>query len=139
MHRCRGVRLRLPVTPAELLASQAADPVCHLQTVERTSGRLRKIEIWFATDGERIYLLAGGRDRAHWVRNLSADPRVRVRIGGRTIGGTARVIDDETQDRLASHLLAAKYQGWTEGAAPQLVGDELPPGRNRAGNSGWPT
>ncbi|MGH2381522.1 MAG: nitroreductase family deazaflavin-dependent oxidoreductase [Candidatus Limnocylindria bacterium] len=105
------------MTPAEFLGAHAADGICHLQTVGRTSGRPRTIEIWFATDGERIYVLAGGRDRAHWVRNLRAEPRVRVRIGGRTIHGTARVIDAEAREPLARRLLAAKYQGWSEGAA----------------------
>ncbi len=99
----------------KILAEHASDSVCHLQTTGRTSGRPRTIEIWFATDGERIYLLAGGRDRAHWVRNLRADPRVRVRIGGRTLEGQARVIEGEEREPLASRMLAAKYQGWSEG------------------------
>jgi deazaflavin-dependent oxidoreductase (nitroreductase family) len=103
------------VTPSDLLVAHAADPVCHLQTVGRTSGRPRTIEIWFATDGTRIYLLAGGRDRAHWVRNLRVEPRVRVRIGGRTIDGRARVVEGEPTEMVARRMLAAKYQGWTDG------------------------
>ena len=103
------------MTPSELLSAHAADRVCHLQTIGRTSGRPRTIEIWFATDGARIYLLAGGGDRAHWVRNLRADPRVRVRIGGRTVAGAARMIEGEEREGLARRLLAAKYQGWAEG------------------------
>ncbi len=104
------------MTVSDLLAAHAGDAICHLVTTGRISGRPRTIEIWFATDGERIYLLAGGRDRAHWVRNLRADSRVRVRIGGRTIAATARVVDDPERDVLARRLLAAKYQGWTDGA-----------------------
>jgi deazaflavin-dependent oxidoreductase (nitroreductase family) len=103
------------VTPRELLAAHADDSICHLQTTGRTSGRPRTIEIWFATDGERIYLLAGGRNRAHWVRNLRVNPRVRLRIGGQTLGGIARVIEGEGREPLARRLLAAKYQGWTDG------------------------
>ena len=104
------------MTPAELLSAHAADRVCHLQTIGRTSGRPRTIEIWFATDNARIYLLAGGGDRAHWVRNLRADPRVRVRIGGRTVAGAARTIKGDEAESLARQLLAAKYQGWADGA-----------------------
>ena len=100
---------------AEVLATHAADSICHLQTTGRSSGRPRTIEIWFATDGERLYLLAGGRERAHWVRNLMADPHVRVRIGGRTLDARARVIEGEEREPIARHLLAAKYQGWSEG------------------------
>jgi deazaflavin-dependent oxidoreductase (nitroreductase family) len=103
------------VTFRELLVEHAADGVCHLQTVGRVSGRPRTIEIWFATDGERVYMLAGGRNGAHWVRNLVADPRVRVRIGGQTLAGVARVIEGEERETLARRLLAEKYQGWAEG------------------------
>jgi deazaflavin-dependent oxidoreductase (nitroreductase family) len=103
------------VTVTALLAAHGGDGVCHLQTVGRVSGRPRTIEIWFATDGERVYMLAGGRHRAHWVRNLVADPGVRVRIGGVTLAGTARVIEGTEREELARHLLAAKYQGWSEG------------------------
>jgi deazaflavin-dependent oxidoreductase (nitroreductase family) len=104
------------VTPSEVLIAHAGDAVCHLQTIGRTSGRPRTIEIWFATDGTRIYLLAGGHDRAHWVRNLRADPHVRVRIGGRTFDARARVISGEPGEMVARRMLAAKYQGWTDGA-----------------------
>ncbi len=103
------------MTPGELLAAHGGDGICHLQTVGRVSGRPRTIEIWFATDGERVYFLAGGRNRAHWVRNLVADPRVRIRIGGQTVPGVARVIEGEEREDLARRLLAAKYQGWSEG------------------------
>ena len=93
----------------ELLAAHGNDSVCHLQTIGRVSGRPRTIEIWFATDGERVYLLAGGRNRAHWVRNLVADPRVRVRIGGVTLDGTARVIEGDEREAQARRLVASKY------------------------------
>jgi nitroimidazol reductase NimA-like FMN-containing flavoprotein (pyridoxamine 5'-phosphate oxidase superfamily) len=53
------------MSTADVLAIHAMDAVCHLPTIGRRSGRPRTIEIWFATDGDRIYLLAGGRDRAH--------------------------------------------------------------------------
>jgi deazaflavin-dependent oxidoreductase (nitroreductase family) len=103
------------VTFRERLATHAGDGVCHLQTTGRTSGQPRTIEIWFATDGERVYVLAGGRHRAHWVRNLIADPNVRVRIGGQTASGRARVIEGEEREDVARQLLAAKYQGWAHG------------------------
>jgi deazaflavin-dependent oxidoreductase (nitroreductase family) len=97
------------------LASHAGDSVCHLQTTGRVSGRARTIEIWFAVEGTRMYMLAGGRERAHWVRNLQADPSVRIRIGGRTLDGRARTIEGEPAEPLARRLLAAKYQNWRDG------------------------
>jgi hypothetical protein len=49
------------------------------------------------------------------VRNIRADGRVRVRVGGRWFDGDAVEVEGGPDDDLARHLLAAKYQGWTEG------------------------
>jgi deazaflavin-dependent oxidoreductase (nitroreductase family) len=100
------------VLPPEL----AARPVCYLETTGRVTGRQRVIEIWFAASDDTIYLLAGGRDRAHWVRNVRREPQVRVRIAGRSYRGLAEVVEGSDEDGLARRLLATKYQGWSEGA-----------------------
>lgn len=106
----------MPLKVTALLEQHAADSVCHLATVGRRSGRQRVIEIWFATDGRVVYLLAGGRHRAHWVRNILADRHVRVRLGGTTVPGVARMVDDPDEDLRARHLVAGKYQSWKPGA-----------------------
>jgi deazaflavin-dependent oxidoreductase (nitroreductase family) len=99
--------------------TDAARSVCRLETVGRRTGEPRELEIWFAADGDRLYLLSGGRDRAHWVRNLRANPFVRVRLGDRWLAGRARAVDapDDPDDRVAREALAAKYQGWRPGGA----------------------
>lgn len=57
-------------------------------------------------------MLAGGRERADFVRNAIVNPNVRVRIGDTEGEATARVVDAGTdEDRLARRLLLAKYQG----------------------------
>lgn len=91
--------------------------VCDLETIGRVSGQPRRIEIWFAADPERdrVYLLSGGRDRAHWVRNIRRSPRVRVRVGASWFEGSATEIEGSADDALARRLLAAKYEGWIEG------------------------
>lgn len=58
----------------------------------------------------------GGRDRAHWVRNVRADGRVRVRLGDQWIDGFAADVEKGPDDGLARRLLAGKYQGWVHGA-----------------------
>ena len=91
--------------------------ICRLETTGRVTGRPRRIEIWFAADPDRarIYMLSGGRDAAHWVRNLRATPAVRVGFGGRWFRGTASEIEGGPDEMRARRLVAAKYQGWTEG------------------------
>lgn len=55
-------------------------------------------------------MLAGGRERADFVRNAMADPRVTVRIGDREGEASARVVEpDAPEDALARGLLLAKY------------------------------
>ncbi len=90
--------------------------VCYLTTRGRRTGRPHRIVIWFAAHNGRLYMLAGSRDGADWVRNVRADGRVEVEIAGMVQSGVARVIEGEPDDPLARRLLAAKYQGWREGA-----------------------
>lgn len=96
----------------------ARQSVCYLETIGRVSGQPREIEMWYAADPERdrIYLLSGGRDTAHWVRNIRREPSVHVTIGSRRIAGQAFEIEGGGDDALARRLLAAKYQGWVEGS-----------------------
>jgi deazaflavin-dependent oxidoreductase (nitroreductase family) len=100
------------------LEARLADlSVCDLETVGRRSGERRVVEMWFAADPDsnRIFMLSGGGDRAHWVRNLRRQPAVRVRIGGVWFAGRA-VEAHGPDDVLARELLAGKYQGWHSGA-----------------------
>jgi deazaflavin-dependent oxidoreductase (nitroreductase family) len=82
-------------------------------TTGRRSGRPHRIEIWFAAarDGrDRIYLLAGGRQRADWVRNLRRHADVRVEIGPCTFAGTASIIEGGPDDAVARRLVYEKYR-----------------------------
>jgi deazaflavin-dependent oxidoreductase (nitroreductase family) len=93
------------------LAGHADDDFCYLTTRGRVTGQPHEIEIWFALDGARIYLLAGGGTSSDWVRNLQAEPAVTVRIGATTYAGTARVVDPATdEDEHARTLVFDKFQ-----------------------------
>jgi deazaflavin-dependent oxidoreductase (nitroreductase family) len=94
----------------------AALSVCDLETIGRVSGEPRLIEIWFAADPERdrIYILSGGRDEAHWVRNIRKNSSVRVRLGDRWFDGTAAAIEGGPDEELARRLLPKKYEGGGE-------------------------
>lgn len=58
-----------------------------------------------------MYLLAGGRERADWVRNLQANPHVTVEMGNETHAGVAGVSQPGTvEDQRARELLVGKYR-----------------------------
>jgi deazaflavin-dependent oxidoreductase (nitroreductase family) len=93
-----------------------SESFCYVTTTGRRTGRPHEIEIWFGVRDGTLYVLSGGGDRSDWVRNLIVDPRVTLRIGGRTWEARARVVEDPDEDAEARRLLAGKYQGWREEA-----------------------
>jgi deazaflavin-dependent oxidoreductase (nitroreductase family) len=90
----------------------ASDQFCYLTTTGRVSDRPHTIEIWFALNGSTLYMLSGNgpRHRSDWVKNLTKEPAVSVRIGDRDFSGTARVVEDGEEDALARRLLFGKYE-----------------------------
>jgi hypothetical protein len=87
---------------------------CRLVTVGRTSGRDREVRIWFASVGDRVYLLSQDQERAHWVKNAAAEPQVRIRFwkgaSVRAFQGVARVVGAmDVEDGIARDLWAEKY------------------------------
>jgi deazaflavin-dependent oxidoreductase (nitroreductase family) len=109
--------------------SQAAEDYCYLTTIGRASGEPREIEIWFALEGDTLYMLSGGGDRSHWVRNLLREPNVKVRIADRTHPGRARIVEEGAEEASARRLLVAKYRpryggdlsNWERTALPVAV------------------
>ena len=100
-----------------IAAGVAGQAVCELETIGRRTGQPRPIEIWFAADParDRIYILAGGRESSQWVRNIQANPAVRVRIAGQWFSGTATTIEGQPDELDARHLVGAKYGYWRTG------------------------
>lgn len=102
---------------------------CYLSTKGRVTGRTHTIEIWFAAGSDSVYLLAGGGERADWVRNLRADPAVGLRVERRRWDATAQVVTDPAERLEAARLVFSKYQpgyggdlsSWRAGALPIKV------------------
>jgi deazaflavin-dependent oxidoreductase (nitroreductase family) len=80
----------------------AREHYCYLTTRGRVTGRLHRIEIWFAIDKATVYMLSGGGKRSDWVRNLLVTPAVRVELGSARFDGEARVVTDPAEDQHAS-------------------------------------
>jgi len=91
-----------------LLALGIAPPFyALLETTGRVSGRRRRTPVGNGLDGDTFWIIAELGRRAGYVRNIEANPRVRVRIrrGLRLQWrpGTARVIaDDDARARQRS-------------------------------------
>jgi deazaflavin-dependent oxidoreductase (nitroreductase family) len=110
------------------LRALADEDFCYLTTPGRVTGRPHTIEIWFALDGEILYMLSGGRDGSDWVKNLQRTPEVTVRIANERFEGHARVVEDAKEDELVRRLLIEKYErnpgslsNWRRTALPVAV------------------
>ena len=74
-----------------------------LETTGRRSGLPRRTPVGHVLIGDTVWVVAEHGLRAAYVRNIQADPRVRIEIRGRWHGGTARVLpDDDPVERLRS-------------------------------------
>ena len=102
------------VNPIVRAAARAGIPlplVVILETRGRKSGEPRRIPVGKAITGDTLWIVAEHGRKAAYVKNIEADPHVRVRAGGRWRSGTAHVLYDddwrERQRRLPNKLNSA--------------------------------
>lgn len=85
-----------------------------ITTTGRRTGQPRRIEIWFQTIDDRVYISGMPRaDRVRaWLRNLEADPRMTFHLKGDVVAdlpARARIITDPAERRA---VLAAFARAW---------------------------
>ncbi|WP_221352315.1 nitroreductase/quinone reductase family protein [Streptomyces beigongshangae] len=74
-----------------------------LETTGRTSGLPRRTPVGGRRVGQAFWLVSEYGDKSQYVRNIRADPKVRVRVGGRWHHGTAHLMpEDDPRARLKS-------------------------------------
>lgn len=66
-----------------------------LETTGRRSGAARLTPVGNGIDGSEFWIVAEHGTRCDYVKNLLADPKVRVKVGRRWYRGTASVIPDD--------------------------------------------
>ena len=70
-------------------------PLVLLETTGRRTGKPRRTPVMNGVIGDELWIVAEHGRRAAYVRNLTADPQVRVRTGRRWRDGKAEVLDDD--------------------------------------------
>ena len=71
-----------------------------LETRGRRSGQPRVTPVTNGLDGARFWIVTEHGMRSDYVRNVLADPHVRVKADGRWRSGVAHVVPDDPQARL---------------------------------------
>ncbi|WP_086739124.1 nitroreductase family deazaflavin-dependent oxidoreductase [Streptomyces glaucescens] len=90
-----------------------------LETTGRVSGLPRRTPLGGRRVGDSFWLVSEFGERSQYVRNIQADPRVRVRIGGRWYSGTAHLLPDD--DPVARLRTLPRYNS----AAVRALGTDL--------------
>ena len=78
-------------------------PVTMLETTGRKSGQPRHTAVGGKVIDNQFWMVSEHGDHSDYVRNIKANPAVRVRLGGKWRNGTAHLLpDDDAQERLRS-------------------------------------
>jgi deazaflavin-dependent oxidoreductase (nitroreductase family) len=82
-----------------------------LETTGRKTGRRRTTPVGDGLIGSTFWIVSEHGRRSAYVRNIEAQPRVRVRVGGRWRTGTAHLLphdDPRERQRLLARRRAAR-------------------------------
>jgi deazaflavin-dependent oxidoreductase (nitroreductase family) len=106
-----SAKLLNPLVRAAVRLGLPLPTVVLLETTGRRSGQPRRVPVGKALEGDTLWVVAEHGRRAGYVRNIEANPRVRVRVGRRWRTGTARVLPDDDwrarQRRMPNRLNSA--------------------------------
>jgi deazaflavin-dependent oxidoreductase (nitroreductase family) len=74
----------------------------------RKSGKPYDVTIWFAVEGDKVYIGTANVNR-QWARNVQKTPRIRLAVGGDTFEGEARFLSERAERELAMGAIRRKY------------------------------
>jgi deazaflavin-dependent oxidoreductase (nitroreductase family) len=122
-------RLLNPFVKATARTGLPLPGIVILETRGRRSGQSRRVPVGKAIQGRTLWIVAEHGRRAGYVRNIEADPRVRVRAGRSWLTGTAHVLEDddwrERQRRMPNRANSAMVR--LMGTRPVTVRVDLDP------------
>ena len=89
-----------PVVKGAVRAGIPLPGIAIIETTGSKSGQPRRTPVGKAVEGDTLWVVAEHGHKAAWVRNIKADPRVRVRLGRRWRTGVATPLpDDDPRER----------------------------------------
>ena len=95
-----STKLFNPLVKAAARAGIPLPWVVILETTGRKSGLPRRTPVGKAIQGDTLWVVAEHGFKANYVRNIQANPRVRVKVGRRWRTGTATPLpDDDPRER----------------------------------------
>lgn len=118
-------RLLNPAVRAGLERGLRVPGYALLETTGRRSGQRRTTPVGDGLVGDTFWIVAEHGRRAAYVRNLEADPRVRVRVRGRWRSGTASIRPDDDPRERQRTLGRRRVSARLNAAAVRAFGTDL--------------
>ncbi len=93
----------------------------------RKSGLSLTYPVWFALDGDKLYLIPVRGSDTDWYKNLRKTPTIRLEARGKTLTASARFLTDQAQLDKVLEKFQAKYGRNVKSYYPKLdVAVEVP-------------
>ena len=93
----------------------------------RSSGRSLSYPVWFALDGDKLYLIPVRGSETDWYKNLRMTPTIRLAARGKTLTASARFLTNEAQLARVLEKFRDKYGRNVKSYYPKLdVAVEVP-------------
>ena len=87
----------------------------------RSSGRTHSYPIWFAMDGDRLYLIPVRGSDTEWYKNMRKTPTIRLATrGGKTLTASARLVTDQAHIGKVLEKFRDKYGRNVKSYYPKL-------------------
>jgi len=93
----------------------------------RTSGRTHSYPIWFAMDGDKLYLIPVKGSDTEWYKNVLKTPTIRLTARGKTLTASPRFLTHQGQLDKVLEKFRDKYGRNVKSYYPKLdVAVEVP-------------
>ena len=89
------VKIVNPLVRRLLEAGLPAGGAALLETTGRKTGQVRRTPVGNGLRGNEFWIVTEHGRHSAYVKNIEADPHVRVKVGRRWRSGTARVLEDD--------------------------------------------
>jgi len=101
--------------------------ITEITVTGRTSGRSLTYPVWFALDGDKLYLIPVKGSDTDWYKNLRKTPTIRLEARGKKLIASARFLTDEAQLGKVLEKFRDKYGRNVKSYYPKLdVAVEVP-------------
>ena len=92
------------------LESVKKEKFIYLTTTGRKTGKSHTVELWFASQYDRIFLSHEGEE-TNWMKNITKNTRVSVKIGSLRFEANARIAREGEPRETGKRVLYEKYYG----------------------------